>query len=77
MRPGRTLIFFRAPCCSGMVVGDSDVLKNWPDPHQAVAPRSWQRGSRTWKHVQGEPRQVARKPLKTQCLLSRRRISIV
>ena len=27
MRPGRTLIFFRAPCCSGMVVGDSDVLK--------------------------------------------------
>ena len=28
MRPGRTLIFFRAPCCSGMVVGDSDVLKN-------------------------------------------------
>ena len=26
MRIARTLIFFRAPCCSGMVVGDSDVL---------------------------------------------------
>jgi hypothetical protein len=27
MRPGRTLIFFRALCCSSMVVGDGNVLK--------------------------------------------------